>query len=137
MPLQRLFCSVMGAAGNHGIEADFLWCWGVFSSLTHFSRSGGGVPPRAACRWAHVWRNEPRAISHGVCHLLPAFCLPLAFFLISVPSSSPPLIIPSIPIMHLSPAPVAVVSWGLWSLPVKGGLCRRLSQLLKPISSLC
>lgn len=69
---------------------------GVLGSLSHFRRSSGAVPPWAPCRWAHVWRNEPRAITRSfspcVCRLLRAFCLPL-------PAS------PSLHLLHLSLSP--------------------------------
>lgn len=140
--LSGSFCRIIGVRGNHGIAFGFLWRGGVFGSLSHFRRSSGAVPPWAPCRWAHVWRNEPRAITLSlslcVCRLLPAFCLPLAasppFYLISVPSSPPPLIISplfSSCISFLSPVispvpPVAAVSWGCRVGTVAvGGLGRR------------
>lgn len=77
---------------------------GVFGSLSHFRRSSGAVPPRAPCRWAHVWRNEPRAITRCLCDgvqcRLPMFCLPL--------SAPPPLLLISVPSppQHLSLSPL-------------------------------
>lgn len=59
---KRAFCRIIGEPGIHGIAFGFLWCWGVFGSLSHFRQSSGAVPPWALYRWAHVWRNEPRAI---------------------------------------------------------------------------
>lgn len=117
---KRAFCRIIGEPGIHGIAFGFLWCWGVFGSLSHFRQSSGAVPPWALYRWAHVWRNEPRAIilsfsffpplSLCVCRLLLAFCLPLSaspplapLCLMSVPSSSLPLIITPQPFMHLFP----------------------------------
>lgn len=59
---KRAFCRIIGEPGIRGIAFGFLWCWGVFGSLSHFRQSSGAVPPWALYRWAHVWRNEPRAI---------------------------------------------------------------------------
>lgn len=83
---KRAFCRIIGEPGIHGIAFGFLWRWGVFGSLSHFRQSSGAVPPWALYRWAHVWRNEPRAIilsfsfspppPLSLCRLLLAFCLP-------------------------------------------------------------
>lgn len=59
---KRAFCRIIGEPGIHGIAFGFLWCRGVFGSLSHFRQSSGAVPPWALYRWAHVWRNEPQAI---------------------------------------------------------------------------
>lgn len=138
---KRAFCRIIGEPRIHGIAFGFLWCWGVFGSLSHFRQSSGAVPPWALYRWAHVWRNEPRAIilsfsffppSVGlcVCRLLLAFCLPLSaapplapFFLISALSSSLPLIICPYPscifFLHpfLLPASISVPSLPLFLSP--------------------
>lgn len=88
---KRAFCRIIGEPGIHGIAFGFLWCWGVFGSLSHFRQSSGAVPPWALYRWAHVWRNEPRAIilsfsffppsvslclSTSPCFLFTSFCFP-------------------------------------------------------------
>ncbi|KAK5875395.1 hypothetical protein CesoFtcFv8_027876 [Champsocephalus esox] len=127
--LKRACCRIIEEPGIHGIAFGFPWCWGVFGSLSHFRRSSGAVPPWALYRWAHVWRNEPRAIILPfslpppclcVCRL--ALCLPLSAspsFLISVPSSSPPLIISPYPscIFFLHPPSIALPSLPLFSSP--------------------
>lgn len=125
----------------------------VFGSLSHFRRSSGAVPPRAPCRWAHVWRNEPRAITRCLCggvqRRLPVFCLPL---------STPPLtshLCPFAP-QHLSlsplpfhaPPPTTTTTrgghvLGLQSLLGSGRGTRReawrteLTETPQPISGLC
>lgn len=73
-----------------GIAFGFLWCQGVFGALSHFRESSGSVPPWALYRWAHVWRNEPRAIT------LSLFCRSLSLSSSIILSLSIPLPSPSI-----------------------------------------
>lgn len=125
---------------------------GVFSSLSHFKRSSGAIPPRAPYRWAHVWRNEPRAITRCLCggvqRRLPVFCLPL--------SAPPPLLLISVPSppQHLSLSPLPLHAsllpptrgghvLGLQSLHGGGRGTRweawrnKLTETPQPISGLC
>lgn len=114
---KRAFCRIIGEPRIRGIAFGFLRCRGVFGSLSHFRQSSGAVPPWAPYRWAHVWRNEPRAIilsfsffpppSLRVCRLLLAFCLPPPSSLPSFSSLSLHLLYlslsPPLPFMHLFP----------------------------------
>ena len=88
---KRAFCRIIGEPGIHGIAFGFLRCWGVFGSLSHFRQSSGAVPPWAPYRWAHVWRNEPRAIILSVSFFPPpSLSARLDFSLLSVYLSLPP-----------------------------------------------
>lgn len=131
----------MGKLWIHGIAFDFLRCWGVFGSLSHFRRSSGAVPPWALCRWAHVWRNEPQAIILSF-HQSPAplccsvyLCLSLHRLYLSLctPFSvfTPSRLLIS-PLFH---PPVATASWGLGL----GGRPQqnKLTEMQGRISGLC
>ncbi|MEQ2163862.1 hypothetical protein GOODEAATRI_000413 [Goodea atripinnis] len=104
------------------IAFGFLRCWGVFGSLSHFRQSSGAVPPWVPCRWAHVWRNEPRAIilisrpPQSLCLSLTSPC----FLFTSLPNVWPLHLLylslsPLCASFHSSLLPVAPpppVSWG-------------------------
>lgn len=93
---KRAFCRIIGEPGIHGIAFGVPWRWGVFGSLSHFRQSSGAVPPWAPYRWAHVWRNEPRAITLSFSFFPPpSLAVCVGFSLLSVYLFLPPL--PSLP----------------------------------------
>lgn len=54
--LKRPFCRIIGELWIHGIAFGFLWCWGVFGSLSHFRqcRPTLGAVQMGSCveKWA-------------------------------------------------------------------------------------